>query len=356
MNIAKITIILITGCAFPSCSVESSPQAVDQTNVSRNQVNVSTAQDSKPPPDAQLQSLLAEIAKEAKGKVGVYATVIETGETVSLIPNERFAMQSIVKVPIAMAVLRLVDDGKLRLDQIVGVEKSDMTTTNQRSPIRDVSPNGTEMTVEELLKAAVSESDGTASDVLQRLAGGAEGVQAYVHSVGVTEMKIKHSHREFGSDWSRQYENWVSPEATVKLLTLLWGASSASNAVRMRNAESNPALSRSSADLLLQFMTESNNPDNRILAMLPKGTVVAHKTGTGGTQDGVTSATHDAGIITLPNGNHIAIAVLIGDSIATPRQRADAIANLALVVFGKWSQPSKEAVKPANFNERHTLN
>ena len=45
------------------------------------------------------------------------------------------------------------------------------------------------------------------------------------------------------------------------------------------------------------------------------GTVVAHKTGSSDTNDkGITAATNDIGIITLPNGKHFAIAVYVSDS------------------------------------------
>ena len=40
--------------------------------------------------------------------------------------------------------------------------------------------------------------------------------------------------------------------------------------------------------------------------MEPAGAVVAHKTGTSGTYGGLTRATNDVGLITLPNGRHLA--------------------------------------------------
>jgi beta-lactamase class A len=258
-------------------------------------------------------------------------------------------MQSVVKVPISMTILKMVEEGKLRLDQMVNVQENDMTVTNQRSPIRDANPGGTQMTVEELLKAAISESDGTASDVLQRIAGGAEGVQRYLESLAITDMKIKYSHKEFGREWAYQYDNWATPAATVNMLRTLSPARAASGREQ--------GLSKGSADLLLRFMTESNNPDNRLLGMLPEETLVAHKTGTGGTQDGVTSATNDVGIITLPDGRHIAIAVYIQDSKTDGAKPSEAIARIARAVFDKWSGVEKsEPVKTANFSERHTLN
>ena len=335
-----VIVALLSACGAPVSSISNT--------VTTQQ----TAPSESPSPDTELQKQIAEIAKEANGKVGVYAVEIETGKTAALNENEHFAMQSVVKVPISMAVLKMVDEVKLQLDQLVNVDENDMATANQRSPIRDRAPKGTQMFLEELIKDAIVESDGTASDVLQRVVGGASKVQSFVESIGVSDVKIIWSHREFGAAWSRQYDNWLTPRSATVLLQKLWSFS-----LNAKTASDTSGISKQSADLLLRFMSASKNPKDRILGMLPEGTVVAHKTGTGGVQDGITSATNDIAIITLPNGNHIAIAVLVGDSSGNAKQRADTIAKIAKAVFDKWSGAQKtESVKSANFNERHTLN
>jgi beta-lactamase class A len=349
--------VIAVSLGFAGCSIQRIEGTSNVTVPSPTGAPITTPTPSPTPtPDSELSAEIAKIAEEANGKVGVYAELIETGQSVSLNPDEHFAMQSLVKVPISMAVLKMVDQGKVRLGQLVNVQEYDMATANQRSPIRDRFPQGTQMIAEEVIKDAIVESDGTASDVLQRVAGGARGVQAYVDSLGVTDVKIVWSHREFGSEWSRQYDNWLTPRSATLLLRRLWSFSSHSVDKKGREAGGANVLSAQAADLLLKFMSESKNPDNRILGMLPEGTIVAHKTGTGGTQNGITSATNDIGIITLPNGNHIAISVLVGDSKADASIRAGVIAKITKAVFDKWSPGSKEPVKSANFNERHTLN
>nr|AMP47713.1 classA [uncultured bacterium] len=62
-------------------------------------------------------------------------------------------------------------------------------------------------------------------------------------------------------------------------------------------------------------MIETTTGPKRLKGLLPDGTVVAHKTGSSDTNDkGITAATNDIGIITLPNGKHFAIAVYVSDS------------------------------------------
>ena len=69
--------------------------------------------------------------------------------------------------------------------------------------------------------------------------------------------------------------------------------------------------------LLLKWMMESTPGPKRIKGLLPSGTVVAHKTGASGTDSGLTRATNDVGLVTLPDGRHLAIAVFVSDSPAT---------------------------------------
>lgn len=280
-----------------------------------------------PTPDAELAKQFEQIALDSKGKLGVYAVEIETGRSAEFNAGERFAMQSVVKLPISMAIMKLVADGKLKLDDPIVFSKDELVPGRMHSPIRDENPNGGEMPLKEMIKAAVSVSDGTAADVLQRVAGGAAGVQAYIDSLGITDMKVRYTHKEFANTWERQYDNWSTPRAAVQLVRSLWS----------QKGNAQPG-SEQKELLLLTFMYETPTGPNRLKGMLPAGTPIAHKTGSGQTRDGVTSATNDAGIITLPNGNHIAIAVFVRDSSGDEKTREAAIARSAKAVWDSWSK------------------
>lgn len=276
-------------------------------------------------PDAQIQALqnqIEQIASTSKGKVGVAAVVLETGETVSLNPRDHFPMQSVYKLPISMAVMKQVDGGKIKLEQKVRVTKSDFVRVGQHSPIRDKNPNGAEMSVSDLLQYAISESDGTASDVLMKLAGGPGAIQAYLSDLKITDMIVLNSEKELGQDSQVQYRNWASPDAAVALLRAL---------------HERRGLSESSQALVLKYMTDSTPGAKRLKGLLPAGTIVAHKTGTSGTDKGVTAATNDIGIITLPNGKHLAIAVFVSDSPADEATREGVIAKIAKAVWEKFA-------------------
>ena len=99
-------------------------------------------------------------------------------------------MQSVYKLPIGMAVLYQVDQGTLKLDQKVTVRPSEFVGIGQASPLRDRNPRGFELSLGEILRYAVSESDGTASDVLLRVAGGAGAVQKYLQELGIDGIMV----------------------------------------------------------------------------------------------------------------------------------------------------------------------
>jgi len=271
-----------------------------------------------------LQQEITEIAALAKGRVGVSAVLLETGQIVaSLNSQDHFPMQSVYKLPISMAVMKQVDAGKIELGQKVRIAKEDYVGRAAHSPIRDKYPNGTELAVTELLRFALSESDGTASDVLMKLAGGHEAVQSYLTELEITDMIVLDTEASFTQDHSLQYRNFATPNAAVSLLRALY---------------ERRGLSESSQALLLKFMTESTTGPKRLKGLLPAGTIVAHKTGTSGTEKGITAATNDIGIITLPNGKHLAIAVFVSDSGADEIGREGTIAKIAKVA---WDSVSK---------------
>src|SRR5215813_14259220 len=119
--------LLISLCL--SCSNNSSPH-VSPSPAPLESPTVEREQDRNP----QLENELAEIARQARGRVGVAAKLLGSNQTVSLNSAEHFPMQSVYKLPISMAVVQQVDQGKLKLDQMVRVAKDDFIGTNARSP------------------------------------------------------------------------------------------------------------------------------------------------------------------------------------------------------------------------------
>jgi len=60
---------------------------------------------------------------------------------------------------------------------------------------------------------------------------------------------------------------------------------------------------------------------------------VMHKTGTSGTRDGVAFATNDVGLVTLPDGRRLAIAIFVTDSKADDATRDAVMARIVKAAY-----------------------
>jgi beta-lactamase class A len=139
-------------------------------------------------PFAGLQGQFEKIASAANGRVGVAVQLLESVEMAELHGDEHFPMHSVYKLPISMAILQRVDRGELKLDQPVRIEPSDFVRKGMYSPVRDKYSAGTELTIAELLRYTISESDGSTSDVLMKLIGGPGNVMAFLKEIHVPDI------------------------------------------------------------------------------------------------------------------------------------------------------------------------
>lgn len=263
-----------------------------------------------------LQHRIDSLVVTVPGHLGVGLGTGTDGLLIGTHLAEHFPMQSVYKLPIVMAVLDRVDHGALSLDQVIPVSKAGMVP-GIHSPIRDAHPDGVSLPLRELMRLAIVESDGTASDILLSLVP-PPAVTRYVRGLGVEEMVIATSEREMTQGDSVQYRNWASPRGAVALLERL-GAGR--------------ALSPGSRALVWRWLVESTPGANRLKRWLPAGTEVAHKTGTSGTGNGLTRATNDIGSIVLPDGKPLYVAVFVSDSRAGEAEREEVIAQVALAAW-----------------------
>jgi beta-lactamase class A len=206
-------------------------------------------------------------------------------------------MGSVYKFPIALAVLRRVDAGTLSLDQTVTIEPKDFSPG--WSPLRDrANERPITLTVGELLRHMVSISDNTASDALLELVGGPRAVTTRMAELGFSAIRVDRSEKQMAADLGKDggperyavdARDTSTPDAMADLLAAFWNK--------------RDGLTPASHDLLLRLMTESQTGARRIKGAVPAGSVVAHKTGT------MPGTTNDVALITLPDGDHVALAI-----------------------------------------------
>jgi beta-lactamase class A len=277
--------------------------------------------------ESPLQQQIRGIAADAHGKVAVACSLPDSRINCDLNADSHPPMQSVFKFPLAVTALHLVEQGKFSLDQSVRFLPSDRILPHTYSPLQDRYPQAdVDVPLRELLRLEVSLSDNAAADVVLRTVGGPTVVDAYMKSIGVEGFHLEDGEDALARDVTAQYRNWFEQRGAIQLL---------------RRIGDNSPLTPEHTQLLLQWMKDSPTGEHRIKGDLPKGTIVMHKTGTSGTGKGVAYATNDIGLITLPDGRRLAIAVFVTDSKADEATRDAVIARIAKAAYDASLQGHK---------------
>jgi beta-lactamase class A len=143
-------------------------------------------------------------------------------------------------------------------------------------------------------------------------------VQRYLDALSLSAIHVRDSERGMHDDNQKQYRNDAEPAAMVALLRRL--------------ADRSPLNPQHTA-LLNRWLTETTSAPGRIHGLLPPGTAVAHKTGSSGESHGLAPATNDVGLITLPDGRRLAVAIFVTDSHADEATRDAVIARTAKAIY-----------------------
>ncbi len=292
----------------------------------------------------RLEREIARVSAIAGGTVGASILHLETGRRVTLNGLERFPMASSYKIPIAIEVLQKVDDGELRLDQMVTLEAYDLHPGSGTISALFNKP-GVALSIRNLMELMLLISDNAATDVLMRLAGGPEAVMARLKALGISGIDVSRPTVRLIADWAgikqlppereltqqrfnqleaavppqerrdaarrfdRDPRDTATPDGMTALLARVW-----------RRDLLKPA----SANLLLDILRRCQTGNARLKGVLPDGTEVAHKTGSLG------GSTNDVGIMTLPQeAGHMAISVFVKASDKPVALRERAIAEIA---------------------------
>ena len=295
---------------------------------------------------------LRRITRRVGGEIGVAAIHLESGARISYNGDRRFPMASVSKVPMAVEFLRRVDEGEIDLYEDLVIPVTDFRPGH--SPLASWSGGKPEQaTVDSLFRLMIEVSDNTATDVVLRMAGGPGEVTRRLRELGVDEVDVDRSEARTFADLSGipdsvpesqlyRYRYFRTRDALPaehrQQARLRFGDDPRDTATPDGMADLlalihvGEGLSLESRDYLLNSMLASRSGPRRIKGLLPRGTPVAHKTGT------IAGAINDVGIITLPDGaGHVAIAVFVYTFNRTQWRRERTIAEVSRLVYDYFS-------------------
>ena len=287
---------------------------------------------------------LEKVSQGLVGRIGVAAQEIGSGESITVNGDESFAMASTYKVAIAVTLLDHVDKGQLKLSDLIDLPKEEMVVGANAIAESYVHP-GVQFSVANLIEVMITESDNTATDFCLKLAGGPEAVTKKLRSLGITEQRVDRATSEILRDFyglpDKAYFSVVT-KAIADDPTLLTKMTEPNMEFEkdprdhstpkamldlLLAIDAGKAMSAESSKFLLGVMSRTRTGPGRLKGLLPKGTPVAHKTGTIG------GVANDVGYVTLPDGRRFAIVVFTNSSTTSTADQDRAIAEVSRTLY-----------------------
>lgn len=215
-----------------------------------------------------LRSQFKLYAKNVSDPIGVYFEYLPSGSSISINAETPFIAASLLKVPMAIEIYRLAADGELDMEERVRILPQDIDADFGSLWQKGA---GTELSIREMVRAMVRDSDNTALRVLMRVVGVVH--PGYLNDV-FDELDIPKSLSEDTVIISAK--NYTSVLKNLFLAT---------------------SLSRKDAHEILTMMTQSSL-NNGLPAGVPPAVPVAHKIGVYEKSGRITYS--DCGIVYVP--------------------------------------------------------
>lgn len=259
---------------------------------------------------------VAELANAAGGRIGVAALDLTTGETVSVLGDQRFPLASTSKIAIAATFLEGVEQGRWRLDQRFPLllPKASKAFSTSVAPVYE----GQSLPASTLIEQMITRSSNPATDALLRVVGGPKAVNAWMRRAGIRDFSIDRDiatlvrdDGEFNPAQHIDKRDSATPEAMVQLLSGIYQGK---------------LVAPESRRVILGAMSRTVTGKRRIRAHIPSEARVLHKTGT------LSGTASDIGFIETPEGHTLAIAIYVTGQGTKPARDAK-IASIARALY-----------------------
>lgn len=276
------------------------------------------------PTDILIDSI-SRIAASYPGEIGV-AVIIDGTDTVTVNDKSDYPMMSVFKVHQALAICNRFDRDGLSLDTILTISRDDLDPETWSPMMKDHQEDTFSLPVRELLRYTLIQSDNNASNLMfDRLADVAETDSFIATLIPRESFGIAYKESDMAADHSKAYANRTSPLGAATLIDRLFTDS---------------LVSLEKQRFIMKSLGECATGKDRIAApLLGKENVsIAHKTGSGYSENGVLAAHNDVAYISLPNGVCYTLAVFVKDFRGNESQAAKAAAEISSTVYSFLAQ------------------
>jgi beta-lactamase class A len=278
-------------------------------------ISLVLAQAPTPTPLQRLEASIQRTTRSVNATWGIYVKSLETGEEVAVDADRQMETMSTIKIPLMVEVLEQVKAGRLKLTDkytFVEVDSQPGTGTIQR-----LDP-GAVMTVKDLITLMIIVSDNTATEVLYRMVGGPEAVNARMDAVGLGKTRAMN----VPSRWFPALRSAPTTEQFYREGKHPFGLSTPREMGRLLEMmERGTLVDKLSSDLMLRIM-RSQLYRTRIPRYVT-GYTIPHKTG-----DFLPYVGDDVGMLEAP-GKTIILSVFTGNHFGSGELLENAIGLVA---------------------------
>lgn len=287
-----------------------------------------------------LRTQLQDLLSKSSSVNGVYAESLTSARpSIEVNADVSFALASVTKLPILIHILRKVEAGNLQLDTRFTLTLQDRVPGG--GVLKDMMP-GSQLTLYDLMLLMMIISDNMATDKLLQLTS-KQDVENEMHELGYQSIYIPQTIHEMLATMTKLGEN-----ATFEEVEKCFAQANRDHPQDPQGSSSehgDRATPRDIARILVDLyrgkllkkemqevalkILEGCRYSDRIPALLPKGTRIAHKTGT------LRNVTNDAGLILVDKNPYVLVIFNRGETDTTTASRL--IAQISEIIYQYYS-------------------
>lgn len=258
---------------------------------------------------------LKKLEASFDGYIGISAINTANNMRIQYRADQRFQIQSTFKLMVVGAILKVSMTDNHLLQKKVTYGKQDLVTWSPVTEKHIVEG----MTIEELCKAAMMYSDNTAANLLIKQLGGTAVVNNFARSIGDNAFRLEHLEGNLKKSDSSTPE---AMEKTLQRLTL------------------GDILAPFQREQLITWMKQNTTGDARIRAGVPKGWVVADKTGSG--DYGISN---DIAVIWPAEHPPIVVAIYTIQNKKGAQRRNDIIVSATRILLDEFAKADSHVLR-----------
>ena len=273
------------------------------------------AQPAAQTPLQRLEASILRTTRSVNATWGIYVKSLETGEEVAIDADRQMETMSTIKIPLMIEVFEQIKAGKFKLTDkytFVEADSEPGTGTIQRLDY------GAVMTVKDLITMMIIVSDNTATEVLYRMVGGPEAVNARMQALGLKTTRAMN----VPSKWFPQLRSAPTTEQFYRDGRFPFGYSTPREmGTLLEMMERGTLVDKPSSDLMLRIMR-----GQLYRTRIPRyvtGYTIPHKTG-----DFLPYVGDDVGVLEAP-GKTIILTVFTGNHFGSGEALENAIGLVA---------------------------